>query len=554
MLMLDRETLSMLVGFLLIALASVFLATGYFGFQEFLTLIFVSLAVMGLGRFGSDFPGVLHRLLRAGSAVQPLVSINDLARKITIYTLDEPPRSVKKLADKLARMSGYTLEWRRHAGFRLLDDWTPMQSGTLTGPENAGESKLIPVRISGDEVYIFRITYRHKQYLGARVISWVQEKDGGGIFYCDDALKEGGTVVHYVPAYRFGKGEEYQVYVSDIADRYAPSVVDYSVDYVKTEAPGYKVLFNDREVKPGEQGYVDYIEFPSGGRFVFRLFSPLGASVRLTLFATRTVNDVPVTVFKSESIISAGETVAIEIPNATYGSFYFRIDSREGVAGILSFIYEKYEAPPQPPEHPPEAPIVVTGGDEIAPEHKQWLGSLGYEFGGLYWTNEHVIPQKDMKVLHTGSGKVIGVSVSEPAVRTVSWLDIILNWIFGKKLPTNKVDRMGIKPAEGVAYQKFMPYPAVIAEPRVGMTVHSRGRTSGTRQGAITDVNGYVMVIWPHNGRPAIFEDVVVMDMTSGPGDSGSPVVCMDGIVGLLFAGDTSGRITLAVKAKNIHA
>jgi membrane associated rhomboid family serine protease len=78
--------------------------------------------------------------------------------------------------------------------------------------------------------------------------------------------------------------------------------------------------------------------------------------VKFTLFATRIVNDVPVTVFKTETIISAGETSVVEIPKATYGSFYIRIEYREGIAGILSFTYEKYGAPPTPPEQPPTAP------------------------------------------------------------------------------------------------------------------------------------------------------------------------------------------------------
>jgi hypothetical protein len=139
-------------------------------------------------------------------------------------------------------------------------------------------------------------------------------------------------------------------------------------------------------------------------------------------------------------------------------------------------------------------------------------------------------------------------------VRTVSWIDIMLNFLFGKKLPTNKVDAAYISPSPSfrVAYKKFRDWPDEIAEVSEGDVVYSRGRTSGERAGKVVDTSVTVAVPWPHGGGIAIFEDCILLDMPTRPGDSGSAVVCDKGWVGLIFAGDRSGKIGLAIKAKNI--
>jgi hypothetical protein len=128
----------------------------------------------------------------------------------------------------------------------------------------------------------------------------------------------------------------------------------------------------------------------------------------------------------------------------------------------------------------------------------------------------------------------------------------LLNFFFGKKLPTNKVDASYIDPSSGVAYKKFKDWPDEIAEISEGDVVYSRGRTSGERAGKVADTSVTVGVPWPHGGGIAIFEDCILLDMETRPGDSGSAVVSDKGWVGLIFAGDQSGKIGLAIKAKNI--
>jgi hypothetical protein len=66
------------------------------------------------------------------------------------------------------------------------------------------------------------------------------------------------------------------------------------------------------------------------------------------------------------------------------------------------------------------------------------------------------------------------------------------------------------------------------------------------------DTSVTVAVPWPHGGGIAIFEDCILLDMKTRPGDSGSAVVSDKGWVGLIFAGDQSGKIGLAIKAKHI--
>jgi hypothetical protein len=196
--------------------------------------------------------------------------------------------------------------------------------------------------------------------------------------------------------------------------------------------------------------------------------------------------------------------------------------------------------------------LVVRSGDEIRPDAHNWVGSLGVYWRGGFLTNAHVAPFVGEAVFHNRSGKIVGIVDRVSKVRTVTWLDILLNFFFGKKLPTNKVDASYIIPSYGVTYKKFRDWPDVIAEVSKGDVVYSRGRTSGERTGRVKDNSVTVAVPWPHGGGIAIFEDCILLDMPTRPGDSGSAVVGDKGWVGLIFAGDQSGKIGLVIKAKNI--
>jgi hypothetical protein len=90
-----------------------------------------------------------------------------------------------------------------------------------------------------------------------------------------------------------------------------------------------------------------------------------------------------------------------------------------------------------------------------------------------------------------------------------------------------------------------------MAEIKEGDRVYSRGRTSGEREGTVRDVHASAVVEWAP-GKYAIFEDCILLEMETRPGDSGSAVISDKGWVGLVFAGDSSNKIGLAVKAVNV--
>jgi hypothetical protein len=85
--------------------------------------------------------------------------------------------------------------------------------------------------------------------------------------------------------------------------------------------------------------------------------------------------------------------------------------------------------------------------------------------------------------------------------------------------------------------------------------VVAAGRTSGIRKGPVISTDVTIIVQWPHNGKYAIFTDVIKAEFPARPGDSGGPVVCNfdSNIVGLVFAGPQDGSFALVIKASNIE-
>lgn len=82
-----------------------------------------------------------------------------------------------------------------------------------------------------------------------------------------------------------------------------------------------------------------------------------------------------------------------------------------------------------------------------------------------------------------------------------------------------------------------------VAEPEINMKVCKSGRTSGVTSGRIRVMRTTLKVDMDDN-RYAVFEDQVVTDMNSKPGDSGSLVLTEKGeAVGLLFAGSNRSAV-----------
>ncbi len=89
-----------------------------------------------------------------------------------------------------------------------------------------------------------------------------------------------------------------------------------------------------------------------------------------------------------------------------------------------------------------------------------------------------------------------------------------------------------------------------IADPAVGQTVIKSGRTSGVTSGTIKQVNATIKV--NYGNKDYVFTDVVISDIKSSPGDSGSAIIekYKAKLVGLLFAGN--GSLTVLCKATNV--
>jgi hypothetical protein len=199
--------------------------------------------------------------------------------------------------------------------------------------------------------------------------------------------------------------------------------------------------------------------------------------------------------------------------------------------------------------------VEVSAGDGIRPVGKNWEGSLGYYYNGYYYTNAHVLPEVGMQVQHVKTGMVIGVSNWVSNIKTISWYHLLLSY-FGYKLPVNTADAARIKPTAEFTYKLLHGQRNEIDEPvYAGDGLIAGGRTSGVRTGNVESPNVSIIVQWPHNGKYAIFTDVIKADFPARPGDSGGPVVCVvdHNIVGLVFAGPQDGSFALVIKASNIE-
>ena len=160
-------------------------------------------------------------------------------------------------------------------------------------------------------------------------------------------------------------------------------------------------------------------------------------------------------------------------------------------------------------------------------------------------------------------------------IETVSSSDCILtsalinfwNWLsglFGRhsrlssyRDVTNKVDCALAMPMTAEAIDPFIPDIGVvtgIAEPKVGMEVLKRGRTTEVTHGKIESIDNIVNVNMG-DGDYAIFEDQTIISGIGGKfsagGDSGSLILDKSRrAVGLLFAGNDS--ITIANDINNV--
>ena len=118
---LSREFVSLAVGLALLGVAAYLKAVGAIADETFFALVTTALGVLGVGRFGSRDPErVMMRMLRAGRTFRPIVYFDHDNRKLVVYTWKGiRNRGLENLARRLAKLTGYELEFRAHE-VRLL--------------------------------------------------------------------------------------------------------------------------------------------------------------------------------------------------------------------------------------------------------------------------------------------------------------------------------------------------------------------------------------------------------------------------------------------------
>jgi hypothetical protein len=545
---LDRALISLIVGLAVVGVA-VFLGYNHVldGTATF-ALILIGLAIAGFGRYkGRDFETYIHRAMRAGRGVEPIVSIDHEKKVVRIYTKGGLlPKGLKKNIEALGKKFGYQVDFLEHGGLFLLKDEGRLidEVHDFHGPEYSGKHATYP---AGSGPKIWKLTIWHEKFLPARVIVYLQYVDGGNIWTFDFVLREGEAKEITIPIPKEGT-KQYQVTINLVAFREAPASIGYRIEEFDVE---------------GAEG--DYLSFTRFGEDEYcwpgKIFIGPSESERLVILNNLSKGFVKVSAVIFEGGTWFGRKMIDLGPNRIISVSVFELKALQSAEiQIYDFSSPGHVAVdvlmPEKPKTKPEEPseLVVMSGDEIKPVSYSWAGSLGVYWKGGLLTNAHVAPFDGMSIFHSPSGKVIGLVRRVSEVRRVSWLDILLNFLFGKKLPTNKVDASYISPSLSfrVTYKKFRDWPDEIAEVSEGDVVYSRGRTSGERAGKVMDTSVTVAVPWPHGGGIAIFEDCILLDMKTRPGDSGSAVVSDKGWVGLIFAGDQSGKIGLAIKAKNI--
>lgn len=581
----DRVTAGYVFAGLIIAAA---LVGGYFGFlseNAIVGLILLALVVAGLGKMrDGNFEVTLHRLFRAARAWQPTIAVDHVRKTVNLYLLDmEIPKSVERLINRISQKFGYSVRIYRHSGWRLVSDagWQKIaENPALHGPEFSGATETILVK--GGPKFI-RVVVRHVKYLAARYFVGFGPAEGGIDMSYDDVIREGEVKECYFvvpvssgphnnyPAERDRDIEDYVVVVSSIAFRDTPAVLAYEVYEMPVELPseGLAIAYISRR-----KGIVwarpDKVYITKVGRYKVKNWSnypvevyvqyiwKLGFLTRLIRFFARLVGYRRA---KPLAVATLAPGAEVEFTVDQYDLRWpVSVSVSPTVDGSMGYvILTKVE------EKPPETggggggegnaeQIEIMSGDEIRPDAEPWVGSAGVAYKGYLLTNAHVCPKEGQVVyVNKGGWRRIGKVSKVADIKTVTGLDILLNWLLGIKLPTNKVDAAMIVTDDNVKYAKFRSYPDTIGDAEVGEEVYSRGRTSGSRKGVVREKSVTVMVPWPHkNNQPAIFEDVIMLEMETRPGDSGSAVVNEKGWIGLIFAGDASYSIGLAIKASNI--
>jgi len=421
------------------------------------------------------------------------------------------------------------------------------------GPEYSGAVTEYPV---GPGPRLLRVTIRHQKYLPNRTIVYLTRDRGGIVWQFDMVIREGETKTLLIPlpvertldAFGRPAKESYRLIINLVAFRESPSSISYRIEAEDVELPtDYAIAFT-KSASDRFRAYPRPLVLPVVfERSVIRLSNLTDGAVTLGVAFFESYY------YRGGKRVTLGpkETKEVEVGEGERAEVSL-VDA-EAEAGYVAVELAKYAD--SRTEQAMPSTVKVKSGDEIKPDDHPWVGSLGVEKAGYLFTNAHVCPHEGEEVYLTRNmtEKVAKIGVVEKVakIRTVSRLDLILSLLFSFKLPANTIDAAAIRPERGVIYEKFREWPDKLAEVKEGDRVYSRGRTSGEREGIVKDIHASAVVEWAP-GKYAVFEDCILLEMPTRPGDSGSAVVSDKGWVGLIFAGDSSNRIGLAVKAVNV--
>ena len=238
--------------------------------------------------------------------------------------------------------------------------WIKLDEGELweiRGNDVVGRVVQIPIRIPKGKGRVFRVTYRHVKYLNGRVLSYLGPAGYGVFWHEDSVVPKDGETVHYLVGWPFNNVEDWRLVLNNPATRDNPAGIYYVVEYAEFDLEGFIIGYDERKQFPVPPAVVGWLEFPEGGQMTFTNRTPTGTAVDVAISVLRAG---PVYVYGTRVQVGPNESVVVEIPKGTIGTFEVGVRATSIGAGFVTVTWKRYEAPPKPPEperpRPPEVP------------------------------------------------------------------------------------------------------------------------------------------------------------------------------------------------------
>jgi membrane associated rhomboid family serine protease len=235
--------------------------------------------------------------------------------------------------------------------------WVKLDEGELWEVRDGdvvGRVVQIPIRIPKGKGRVFRVTYRHVKYLNGRVLSYLGPAEGGIFWHEDSVVPKDGETVHYLVGWPFKDDLEYWVLtLNNPATKDNSAGIYYIVEYAEFDLEGFVIGYTHRKQFPVPPAVIGWLEFPEGGELNVMNYSPTGTIVDVVISAFRAG---PVYVYGTRVQVGPNESVRVEVPKGTIGSFEVGVTTTSEGAGFVTVTWKKFEAPSKPPEKPPEAP------------------------------------------------------------------------------------------------------------------------------------------------------------------------------------------------------